>query len=384
MSKARLKNEEDYREYVGIEPGPQYANQQYISIDKDDMETKKFYVERIIRFLIQLMKAESPAFKRLYVDLFGGGSGYEGLKITKPDEFDIDILMRIPEPAAPVLLENNIPGYVNLKLEHFQRLQHKYPEVYEVMQDFVDDNNYLLTKEMKSSFMQSIFDRVMNTISNNTIQVLGSDFRISRVQNLGPAFTLTIEGLNELKISVDLVPCILLDGSQWPGEGFEPNPYTSPSDFFIVPKSPRRDVPHIDRYWRLSFQKQEREIIFDRQWLKPTIRVLKRIRDNFQHRISSYAIKTMFFRELKIGNPTLDDDTPALWSLPFSYCVVHMLEVYATCLHNSKIPYFWNKKMDLLDDLTPGQKTQYKNDIENMLDDIKANPDFDTILSYLD
>ena len=49
------------------------------------------------------------------------------------------------------------------------------------------------------------------------------------MQNLGPAFTLTIEGLNELKISVDLVPCILLDGSQWPGEGFEPNPYTSPS-----------------------------------------------------------------------------------------------------------------------------------------------------------
>ena len=61
-----------------------------------------------------------------------------------------------------------------------------------------------------------------------------------------------------------------------------------------------------------------------------------------------------------------------------------MLKVYATCLDNSKIPYFWNKKMDLLDDLTPGQKTQYKNDIENMLDDIKANPDFATILSYLD
>ena len=77
------------------------------------------------------MNAESPAFKSLYVDLFGGGSGYEGLKITKPDEFDIDILMRIPEPAEAVLLENNIPGYVNLKLEHFQRLQHKYPEVYE-------------------------------------------------------------------------------------------------------------------------------------------------------------------------------------------------------------------------------------------------------------
>ena len=47
MSKARLKKEEDYREYVGIEPGLQYANQQYISIDKDDMETKKFYVERV-------------------------------------------------------------------------------------------------------------------------------------------------------------------------------------------------------------------------------------------------------------------------------------------------------------------------------------------------
>ena len=38
----------------------------------------------------------------------------------------------------------------------------------------------------------------------------------------------------------------------------------------------------------------------------------------------------MFFRELKIGNPTLDDDTPALWSLPFSYCVVHVRHMLLT------------------------------------------------------
>lgn len=70
------------------------------------------------------MKKVSPTFEYLYVDIFGGGSGYEGLKITKPDEFDIDILFQIPRITGPVLMENNIPGYVNLKLQSFHKLKH--------------------------------------------------------------------------------------------------------------------------------------------------------------------------------------------------------------------------------------------------------------------
>jgi hypothetical protein len=73
------------------------------------------------------------------------------------------------------------------------------------------------------------------------------------------------------------VPCIVLDKSQWPGEGFKRNPCADPElqDFLVIPKSPKRDDPHIDRYWRLSFQRQETSMIFHKQWLKPTLKILK-------------------------------------------------------------------------------------------------------------
>ncbi|RZC41710.1 cyclic GMP-AMP synthase-like [Asbolus verrucosus] len=421
MVRKRSNGKSEYRKYVGIEQGLIYANTEYISLNRNEAQFNREVAEDIIQKLIRLMRKESPAFDSLYVDIFGGGSGYEGLQISAPDEFDIDILMRIPEETDPVLLENNIPGYVNLQLENFQNLEYFDPELYKEMQTFVDDKNYLLTKEMKGSFMQSIFDRtVKNNLADNMIKIgkfwfkvagkistlialCNFSFQISRVQSLGPAFTLTIEGAG-LHLSVDLVPCILLDSSHWPGAGFKDNPYSEPSDFFLVPKSPKKELPHIERYWRLSFQKQEREIIFDCQWLKPTLRIFKtpnlqRIRDRFGHKVSSYALKTIFLWKMEADDPDLDGDIPELWLAPLSYCVVYvcielssnwaqfwslqMLEIYLGCLKKGKIPYFWNSKLDLLNNLTESQIDQCRRDVEGMLQDITDNPLPETILKYL-
>jgi hypothetical protein len=124
------------------------------------------------------MREESPAFDYLYAEICGGGSAYEGVKICKPDEFDIDILMRIPSIAGPVLLESNIPGYVKLRLDNFHRLKQKNLEVYNVMQTFVDEKNYLLTKSMKGTFMQSVFDRTMKRFPKNIIPIGTHKFRV--------------------------------------------------------------------------------------------------------------------------------------------------------------------------------------------------------------
>lgn len=42
-----------------------------------------------------------------------------------------------------------------------------------------------------------------------------------------------------------------------------------------MPKTPKEDELYVDRLWRLSFQSQEREIIKNRCWMKPTIRLFK-------------------------------------------------------------------------------------------------------------
>jgi hypothetical protein len=47
-------------------------------------------------------------------------------------------------------------------------------------------------------------------------------------------------------------------------------------EFFIVPKKPKApDNQPIERYWRLSFQEQERLLMDNKRTLKPTIKLLK-------------------------------------------------------------------------------------------------------------
>ena len=46
-------------------------------------------------------------------------------------------------------------------------------------------------------------------------------------------------------------------------------------DFFLAPARPIQNHPHKERFWRLSFHVQERQIIFHRYRLKPAMRVLK-------------------------------------------------------------------------------------------------------------
>lgn len=93
----------------------------------------------------------------------------------------------------------------------------------------------------------------------------------------GPALTLKIEGAG-LKMDVDLVTCFIFSKDKWPKGGFKSNPVPSKPDFFIVPKIPKcgGDAKIRERYWRLSFQEQERELMASKgKNFKPTIKLLK-------------------------------------------------------------------------------------------------------------
>lgn len=42
------------------------------------------------------MKEEDVLFKAMYRRISGAGSYYDGLKVGKPDEFDVDVVIRLP------------------------------------------------------------------------------------------------------------------------------------------------------------------------------------------------------------------------------------------------------------------------------------------------
>lgn len=50
------------------------------------------------------------------------GSYYDGLKIGKPEEFDLDLVMSLPKLCNVQLIKSDCPGYVHLQLVDLEKL----------------------------------------------------------------------------------------------------------------------------------------------------------------------------------------------------------------------------------------------------------------------
>ncbi|GJQ82096.1 hypothetical protein Trydic_g20618, partial [Trypoxylus dichotomus] len=70
----------------------------------------------ILTDLINEMKMD-PLFASSYNRIFYGGSFFDGLRVGKPEEFDLDILLKMPKLGKPLLTHTNEPGYLSLKFE---------------------------------------------------------------------------------------------------------------------------------------------------------------------------------------------------------------------------------------------------------------------------
>jgi hypothetical protein len=54
------------------------------------------FLFQVLEHLILRMKEQDALFKRVYSRICGAGSYYDGLKVGKPEEFDMDIVIRLP------------------------------------------------------------------------------------------------------------------------------------------------------------------------------------------------------------------------------------------------------------------------------------------------
>ncbi|KAJ3660805.1 hypothetical protein Zmor_005236 [Zophobas morio] len=360
------------------------ANRKHlISCNKRDLHETRTRVEQIINKIVAAMIKQSPTFSKLYCKIFGVGSSYEQTKIEKPNEFDVDIVLKIPEVAKPVLQHGEVGGFAHVQLENFEVLSKVDPDMYRTLKVFVDQENFLLSEEMMLLFIQKVFnDAKLHDFPDGVIKIASKEYRITKVEYIEPALTLNIDG-PEFSVSVDLVASFLLGANFWPPDNYRKNPYSPENDFFLAPARPIQNHPHKERFWRLSFHVQERQIIFHRYRLKPAMRVLKKICGHFNQTVYSYIIKTIFLWELYTENPSLSSDTPLLWKSSLSYIVLYMLEKYLQCLKEGTISHFWDARLNLLSYLSQQEIEQYRSQIDALLEDIKHNPHPEVLLKYL-
>ncbi|KAJ8934806.1 hypothetical protein NQ318_010220 [Aromia moschata] len=110
--------------------------------------------------------------------------------------------------------------------------------------------------------MESVVTNALNEFDQeNGYYILNTEYGTFQVKVCkgGPAFTLKVQekGGKDIEMDIDLVPCFVFGKEMWPVNGFKPNPISEKPEFFIVPK-PLKDVNNSVKYWRLSFQEQEK------------------------------------------------------------------------------------------------------------------------------
>lgn len=60
---------------------------------------------------------ENKLFKALYRKEYSGGSYYCGLKVGKPDEYDIDLLFKLPTLCNAEIINSDVDGFVHIKMQ---------------------------------------------------------------------------------------------------------------------------------------------------------------------------------------------------------------------------------------------------------------------------
>ncbi|CAH1962981.1 unnamed protein product [Acanthoscelides obtectus] len=337
------------------------------------------------------MQKINPLFKQMFERTFYGGSYYDGIKVGKPEEYDLDLVLNLPVLSKPVVEVGDKPGFVQVRIMEFDKFLNQPDQYkkYDKIKTLFDDRMYLSTENVLR-WTEKIVTLALNDMGRTNSDRKGFKFNVELSDNETlvmyaivaksyPAFTLKLDSEDgRIKLDIDLVPCFQFKDNQWPRGQYRENPFPRQRDkFLVVPKKPRdtKNCDNIDRYWRLSFQEQERALITGpmTNTLKPAIRLLKKLRDHHKHSIASYHIKTVSLWQL------LEVDAEK-WRLPLSSVFMMMLRKYAETMNDKCIPYYWNKEFNMIGHYAEVTLKDIGNTLNNIIKTIDRYVDSDPFI----
>ena len=340
----------------------------------------------VTRTFLNQMKAVDSLFRSLFQEVFFTGSFYDGLRIGEATEFDLNIVLRLPFCLNDLKVCNVdsqdvedynvdvVPGYAFLCSEKsFNEMLHpNHPRYfdYQGLNRFFEHRStgiifgryyYVIRPKSVLHWFEGVIAKALNQLIYDNKSWLDSFFNREVYLNSGvpgedrditvtalksgPAFTLVIESKADLEIHVDLVPVFEFYGT------------------FLVPKL-SNDFPDL---WRLSYPKQERQIIHDQSCAKKVIKLLKRFRDMQGApwvKLSSYYLKTLVMLELK--DTWHEKDLGDLF--------IQVLYKLRECLVEGKIPFYFDPRCNLLANVNDATIDNMRGRLDKILIDIETNP----------
>ena len=311
-----------------------------------------------------------PLFKLLYKDLYYTGSYYKGLKVGKPDEFDLNIVLYNEALMHYVKVERSQPGYVQLRvgMKGFRQDEDRMTGVaLAQFEGLLNGSGKGLRQLNPKAVNQWFFNVVKKAYGLIPKKVeLDSDaaqFRKIKhfdIKQNGPALTLMLELTNGHKVDLDLVPVLPFKRRRLRKFGIiftnvnQPNWLRKPTglpkayrmnltdgfnqNFFAIPKPGPSELD-----WPIHFPYAEKEIIFDLGCVKPVIRVLKLFRDSnpVLSEVKSYALVTIVMKMIREDFQFWIQNRPSI-------CFLSALENLEKAINSGHLGWFFDERCNKL------------------------------------
>ncbi|XP_028158568.1 cyclic GMP-AMP synthase-like [Ostrinia furnacalis] len=370
----------------------------YIAFGRNDFRLHYSIFDKVFHHLHQTMKKVDPYYQRYSSTVSFAGSHYDNLRIKKPDEFDMDIVIGLPlnisdNPYNPsdsdIKFEPQGAGFVELKMGvQYKNLPMRDGNdwlINKTAYKWKDDDDYL-TRSKFIDWFKSVVVKALNQYQRSSRghavhSVDGLPYTI-RLTESGPAITLIIENsISGFKMDVDLVPALRFPEARWPidGEYREIAPHCKRDYWLVVPK-PNKETSRegMQRSWRIALHYQERELMHDSYNLRQTIRFLKKLRDSQgMNKIASYYIKTLVLWEVVRQSDSL------FWRKSPGELFVIMVDRLHTAVVQGKIPYFWNPNNNLLAGVRRTVLDVYAAILKNLLDVLAEPSNYKRVAKFL-
>ncbi|XP_035207862.1 cyclic GMP-AMP synthase-like [Stegodyphus dumicola] len=179
-----------------------------IKLDEEMEKTNNAILKEFMTTFVAEMKEKDEVFATVYQKPFYAGSYYSDLRISKPDEFDINLVLKFPfrEEDVEVIYQPQTPSFVKYHLKNPAKYEDRYSKLLKVL--FQD--GYLIPEEMRK-WIQSVVDKAKLTYR------LPASCRSLSCTASGPARTIRLTTRSGVEIDIDLVPAIHCNLSKPPG-----------------------------------------------------------------------------------------------------------------------------------------------------------------------
>jgi hypothetical protein len=110
--------------------------------------------------VLENMQSVDPVFASMFKRVFYGGSYYDGLHVGRTYDYDLNLLLVMPQDASPNLQQSTFPSHIQLQVTNTSWLWTS-PVYSNFKQTFLDDDNYLITDKALNwmkSIVQTGFD----------------------------------------------------------------------------------------------------------------------------------------------------------------------------------------------------------------------------------